>query len=299
MSNYLITGASGFIGKQLTKTLLNNGHLITGVSRSNPNIEHENFTSVQEDLKNWEKINLSSDFDGLIHLAWAGSMGDERFNTEIQLQNIENTVNAVKLASKLNVKKFIGIGTITEDEIPLTTITSENPPGPGYFYGLAKTTAKQMSHFTAAHNNIEHVWVKLGNTYGPNDPTKRFLTFITHKIIANEPVLLTAGTQLYDFVHIDDVTTGLQEILKHGKPNSTYYLGSNNPLPLKEFVKKVHEMTNSDSKLEFGGTAFTGVKLHADSFNMDNLINDTGFTPNVSFTLGMKTIIQEIQEKQK
>ena len=86
MKKAIVTGATSFLGKQLIKTLLNNGYFVYGVVR-----ENSNKLTGTEDNCNFEKVycsmenlcNLANKISGadvFFHLAWEGTRGQDRAN---------------------------------------------------------------------------------------------------------------------------------------------------------------------------------------------------------------------------
>lgn len=298
MAKIFVTGASGFVGTALVEHLLAQGHEVTGMSRTPTALAHPAYTHLRSDLAHWaeEAEHLPQDFDSLIHLAWAGSGGPARADVALQLKNVELTEAAVLLAQAVGARRFVGVGTITEDELAHAEFSPGVTPGPGFIYGLAKATAANVSRYVAAQAGLEHVWVKLGNTYGLKDPTQRFLSVTLRKMLHDEPLSFTAGTQAYDFVYLPDAVRGFEAVLLRGVPGRTYYLGSGQPRPLRAFLEDLAAITRTRSRLQFGGEATAGVSLPLEAFSIAQLTADTGFVPSAEFKYGVLMLMDELSE---
>ena len=101
---------------------------------------------------------------------------------------------------------------------------------------------------------------------------------------------------IYDFIYIDDAAKTFVEIAKKGKTNRTYYIGSQNPRPLKEFLCEMRDVVDPSIKIGLGEILFNGVSLTYKEFDVNAVRNDTGFVPNVSFKEGIKNTIEWIKE---
>lgn len=300
MAKILVTGCTGFVGAAFVKYLLSQGHSVVGMGRSaEPPTYDPQFLYLRRDVKLWanDEDQFPTDVDALVHLAWAGSGGPGRDKAELQLENIETTVAAVQLAKHVGASRFIGVGTITEDELNFNEFAPHVTPGPGYVYGLAKATAGAMSRYYASREGLSHVWVKLGNTYGLEDPTKRFFTYALDSMLENKDLDLTSGTQMYDFVYLGDAVAGLTAVALEGQASATYYLGSGEPRPLKDFLLRMAEVTGTKSELNFGTSATAGVSLPAESFSIEVLTQDTSYVPSTTFDEGVVLLMEERQEK--
>ena len=116
MKKAIVTGANGFIGSWLIKELLkNNVEVIAVVRNEKSNIESianiEGLRIVYCDLNEIqilpEKI-ADRDIDVFYHLAWSGSVDVNRIDEKLQMHNALWTVDAVRVASELKCKSFIG-----------------------------------------------------------------------------------------------------------------------------------------------------------------------------------------------
>jgi nucleoside-diphosphate-sugar epimerase len=289
----IITGASGFIGSALVKNLYDHGYDVTVVLRSKDS-NHDRLPRgvkiVYEDIRNLHQlISLElGTFDVFYHLAWMGVSGDGRFDTSLQLLNIQSTLDAVEVAQKLGCKRFVGAGSIMEDESLFLSETVGKPMPMPYLYGAAKLSAHLLSKTKADDLRIEHVWAKITNAYGPGENSPRFINSTLRKIAKHEKLEFTAGTQNYDFIYIDDVAEAFRCMGEKGKNNSTYVIGSGKAQALRSYVESLHKSTGADQTLVFGDIPYRGVNLDLSRFDTNNLYEETGFVPKISFEEGIK-----------
>ena len=81
-----------------------------------------------------------------------------------------------------------------------------------------------------------------------------------------------------------------------GIANRTYYIGSQNPKPLKEFLYELRDQINPNIEIGLGEIPFNGVSLTYNEFNVHAVKEDTGFVPTVSFAEGIQNTIEWIKE---
>lgn len=290
----IVTGGNGFIGSHLVKNLLKNNYLVTVILRDKfSNIERLKELSVDyaycdnSNIINIHNILNNRKYDMFFHFAWEGVSGDARRNIEIQFKNILSTVDAVTAAKALGCQRFIGAGSIMEDESLYLCETPGKPLPSQYLYGAAKLSAHMLSKTKASEIGIDFLWAKITNTYGPGEISPRFINTTLRKIINNERLEFTAGTQNYDFVFIDDVADAFRLIAENGLNNTSYIVGSGNAKPLRKYIETIHDTLESDLELHFGDIPFQGVNLELSCFDPSSLFVDTGYRPHIEFEEGI------------
>lgn len=305
MKKAIVTGANGFVGSNVCKALSENGVKIYAVVKNADSkistIENiDNLEIIYCDLANIEKLyDLISDrdVDVFYHFAWVGSAGDLRCNEEIQLKNALWTAQALKTADKMNCKKFVNAGSITEKETFTAIYTQDSKPFKPYIYGAGKIAARTICKPLANSLNIDLCWAVITNAYGVGEISPRLVNSSIRKVLANEPVQFTSGTQNYDFIYIDDLAKAFVAIGEYGKPNREYVIGSGNARPLKEFLMEMNQAIAPDANFIFGDIPFTGVNLPLEVFDTTDLEQDCHFKPEVSFAEGTKRTMEWIKEQ--
>lgn len=301
MKKALITGANGFVGSALVRDLIENGVEVIALDRKNCNnnisdkarfVPHELAES-----NTLSEIISERDIDVFYHFAWVGSAGTARADCELQLNNSKWTMDCLRAAKKMNCKKFVCAGSIMEDEA-ISAINKQGcKPGLGHIYSSGKLVSHMMCSSVAADIGIDLVWVKITNAYGVGELSPRFINTTIRKIINNEPLEFTSGTQIYDFVYIDDVAKAFRLIGENGKPFCSYLIGSSDAKPLREFILEIKKTLAPDKEFIFGNVPFTGVSLSRDDYDCLQTETDCGFKAEISFEEGIKRTMNWLKEQ--
>ncbi|MDR0784848.1 MAG: NAD(P)-dependent oxidoreductase [Treponema sp.] len=298
MKKAIVTGAGGFIGRTLTVELLAHGVEtvaldVEGIDFAKRLPKSDGLRIVECDLSRLLSLGEGerkpfAGADVFYHLGWEGSAGDARADYAVQLRNVQWSLDAVNFAKESGCSRFVGAGSIMEKESGFVGNAQGARPGVAYIYGTAKLAAHYMTKPLAAQRGVDHVWAMITNAYGAGESSPRFINATIRKILAEEPLEFTAGTQNYDFVYVSDVAKAFRLLGEAGKPFSQYILGSGGAKPLREFVEEMGRTLAPGRSLYFGNVPYTGVNLPSEEFAIDDLVRDTGWSAEVPFTEGVR-----------
>lgn len=303
MRKAIVTGANGFIGTALCRELSKQGISVIAVVRNKEenisNIENlDGLRIVYSDLSEFGNLNekiADRDVDVLYHLAWIGSAGPLRGNAEVQFNNIKYTCDTVEACSKMNCKRFVFASSIMEYEIEAVMATDATP-GINTLYSSAKVSADYMARTIAGFLGVDYIRAVISNIYGPGELSPRLVNTSIRKLLNGEHCAFSAGDQIYDFIYIEDAAKTFVSIGEKGVANRTYYIGSQNPKPLKEFLRELRDQVDPNIEIGLGEIPFNGVSLTYNEFNIHAVKEDTGFVPTVSFAEGIQNTIKWIKE---
>ena len=304
MKKAIVTGATGFIGRFLVRELLSQGvEVITVVLPDPRNSEliQKEVTIVECEMKNYKmlpELIADRDIDAVFHIAWQGVSDSDARCQNVQIQNLVSTLELIDAMHEMNIKTFIGCGSMHEAEALVEMAQDKIVNNLGFFYKSAKTSAHWMGKAKAGNYGIRFFW-PLINTYGEEERSARLVNTVIRKIFKGESPDLSAGNQYYDFVHVSDVARALYLIADKGVDGTNYTVGSGDAKQLKEFLKIVgkvaNEMNGSDIPLGFGKITSNVISLPIETFDVTKLKEDTGFEISVPFEEGIRRTAEWIR----
>ena len=226
-NNIFITGSTGVVGKPLLRKIVDQGHNVFALSRSNNNdhlfsdlgvkkIEGNLFTkSLYDDLSD---CNL----DAIFHIAGVNKMCSKNPDGMFKA-NIEGTKAMLQLANRLKIKKFIYTSSAVTLGEKLGTLGNEQSNHRGYFlsnYEESKYLAEKEAF--AYDKDFEFVSVNPSSVQGPGrvSGTAKLLISTLNK---SYPPLIKNNISIVD---IDDCTDGHYQALLNGEDNQRYVLNS-------------------------------------------------------------------------
>jgi len=258
MIRILITGANGFVGRQITRFLDVNGINLIPVVREGKEHEVLKLTNVEkiitskdifaEDDEWWEEH--CKDVDIVIHAAWYV----EARKYHDSSKNIDCLIGSLKLArgaAKAGVSRFIGLGTCAEYDQSQGVLTIETPLKPLTIYGATKASLfKALSHWLPKQG-VNFAWIRLFYLYGEGEDKRRLLPYVRSQILRGENVELTSGKQVRDYMDVVEVGKQIAKI------SLTDQIGPINlcsgiPITVRQLVEEIAAEYGRKDLLRFG-----------------------------------------------
>lgn len=306
MKKAIITGPTGAVGVSLIYELINEGYNITAIcrpfSKRISNIpKNKNVKIIECDQKNLLLLEtvLNDKYDYFYHFAWDGTYGENRQKIDLQLSNIKCTLDAVKLAKKLQCKAFIGAGSQSEFghvEGVLHPYMSCNPDNG---YGIAKLAASSLSRILCSQLGIRHEWCRIVSLYGPFDGEHTLIMSTINSLLKGKSQNFTKGDQVWDYIYSKDAAKAFRLVAEKGKDGAIYCLGSGKTRILRDFILEIRNQINPNIELNFGGMDYYPNQVMHLEADISNLEFDTGFKAQYSFEKGISETINWVKEKNK
>lgn len=301
---FLVTGASGFIGSAVVRALVNSGHDVAALQRRETSVTRLAGVPVTTIWLEDSGGSLSKDQmgsltafspDAVIHAGWAG-VGNSSRNDEQQFENLALTLNILRAARDSGARHFIGLGSQAEYGPVEGSITETQSLAPTSLYGAAKAAAYFSTAVLAAQFNMEFSWVRIFSTYGPGDAPHWMIQNIAAKLLRNEPADLTPGTQMWDYLYVDDAATAIRTVAESPVGLGALNLGSGSAITIREIVEKLHAICHSRSELHFGRVPFRSDQVMHLQADTAKLRQTTGWEPLVTLDDGLLLTVNAIRE---
>jgi len=300
----LLTGVSGFIGRRLFNRFAERGDTVTGLVRSPVNLSGgETVVVPRLTPENIGAVISGRSIDVVVNLAAAGVTPSDRDpSTLTQINSFLPCALAV-IARDAGAKAFIQIGSSAEYARTATSepITEESPLENEKLYGASKAAAALLTQAFGAQIALPVMVLRLFNVFGPGEAPHRLLPSLVTKLNKGQGVSLSAGTQIRDFIHVDDacagITAAVDALLANPALAGCYNLSTGIGTTVKDFALIVAGAMQSEIELlRFGELLMRPDDLPYVVGCPDKFTQKIGWKPNLSLLEGVSKSVKELIE---
>ena len=293
MKNYIVTGAAGFLGCNLTERLMQeeNAHIYAVVRPNSPHnarlTPSERLTIVPADLSEYAHLDemIEEACDVFFHLAWQGG----RYDFAEQYGNIADTIGALEAAARLGCKRFICTGSQAEYGRQTALITEETCPHPADAYGAAKLAACALSRQRAADLGIEWIWGRVFSLYGKYEQEGRMLPTLVKSLRSEQPFALSSsGAQNWDYLYAADAADALLALAERGRAGEIYNIANGGYRPLLDYIEEARAVIAPQCDVTYGAADADVFSLQP---SVEKIRRDTGWMATTDFEGGMQKIL--------
>ncbi len=305
----LITGGLGFVGSHLVDSLVKKNHKIMILTKTLSKKKNIKKSAKKIQIKKMDLINFQQlgkiiekfKPDVIIHLAGNASHSKSFENPLKDIDsNAKTTLFMLEKIRKLGIPcKFILGSTFIVIGKPKKLPVNENTPcNPTTIYGTNRLSSeyfcKIYHEVYGLHTNI----FRITNSYGPREqiiPQKNAVNFLIYKSFKKEEIsIYNRGKFFRDFIYIDDVISGINTILKKGKPGELYWISSGKRTWFYEFGNILEKTT--DCKVKYSETPVYTKKVDVGNFVVSNSkLRKLGWSPKISVNVGVKKTLEFFQ----
>ena len=249
----LLTGASGFVGRPTLDALLARGFDVHAVSRRTPPAGPSGVTWHEADLLDAnarrELIARTRPMH-LLHLAWY--VEHAKFWTAGENSDwLDASLDLLRLFGDYGGQRALMSGSCAEYEgmrDGTAPLRETDPCRPNTPYGRAKLALFEQGTKLAADAGFSFIWARLFLIFGCGEDSRRLIPSIVRGLLADEPVALTSGRQVRDFLDTRDVAAALVALLD-STIRGAVNVGSGHGVALREAGEMLAAIAGRSEKL--------------------------------------------------
>lgn len=261
MKRILVTGAAGFIGYYLSKSLLDDDYFVVGIDDLNAYYdvrlkeerlsrlkEHLNFQFIKGDISNKELIEKVFDegkFDIVVNLAAQAGVRYSITNPDVYIKaNIVGFYNILEACRNYPVKHLVYASSSSvygnQQKTPFST--EDDVSKPISLYAATKKSNELMAYTYSHLYKIPTTGLRFFTVYGPmGRPDMAYFSF-TQKMVNGERIqVFNHGDLKRDFTYVDDIVTGIRKLIPlppcGDVPADVFNIGNNRPENLLRFIE--------------------------------------------------------------
>lgn len=260
---YIITGVSGFVGKNYLSYLNENSLKsdILGIDVRMPDVNTGEFDSLKirfekTDLKDKDRLcKLIYDFspDYILHLASYSSVAASWKSPNASfLNNVNIFLNLLEAVRLIGLKcRILSVGSSEEygavkiEDLPLTESSNLNPTSP---FGVARVTQELLARLYADVYGLDIIITRSFNHIGPGQNENFAVSSFAKQLVEarknqlNEFVTAGDVTIVRDFIDVRDVVCAYHKLLLDGKKGEIYNVCSGFGVSLQNVIQMICEI---------------------------------------------------------
>lgn len=320
---YLVTGAAGFIGHNLARTLLARGDQLLGIDNLNAYYDPALKIARRDDLVAasngfaFKAVDFADDaalttaiggesFDGIIHLGAQPGVRYSLENPRAYIQsNVVGHLNMLELARARQVPMVYASSSSVyggNKEVPFRV--EDRADHPVSLYAATKRADELMSETYAHLYRIPLTGLRFFTVYGPWGRPDMAPWLFTSAILEGRPIkVFNHGALWRDFTYIDDIVAGViacidnppaeDEAKKAGgsvAPHRLYNIGNNKSEKLMDFIAAIEDAVGQKAVLEM--TDMQPGDVERTWANIDAIAGDLGYAPTTPISVGIPRFVE-------
>lgn len=328
----IVTGAAGFIGFHLAAALLRRGDEVLGLDNLNPYYDVRlkedrlerlsgaaNFSFVKLDLADaGEVLAHFLDFkpEIVVNLAaQAGVRYSLRNPYAYTRSNIDGFLSVLEGCRAVQPRHlvFASSSSVYGANTKMPFSVRDNVDHPLSLYAATKKANELMAHTYSHLFGIPATGLRFFTVYGPWGRPDMAAFLFTKAILEERPIeLYNYGDMERDFTYIDDIVTGVQEVMdrppdgtpswsgaapdpgRSSAPYRLYNIGNHCPVKLRRFLELLEEVIGKKADVRL--SPMQPGDVPATYADIDDLTADTGFRPTTPIEIGLRKFVEWYRE---
>ena len=309
----LVTGGAGFIGSNFVHRILDGS--LTGITsitildkltyagtlKNLEGLPSDGFMFIEGDICNQALVNeLVKSHDAVINFAAESHVDRSIIGArDFVTTNVLGTQTLLEASRQGGIQTFLQVST---DEVYGSILkgswSEESPLLPNSPYAATKASADLISRSYFKTYGLDVRITRCSNNYAPNQyPEKLIPLFVTNLIDGLKVPIYGDGSNVRDWLHVDDHCRGIYLALMKGKAGEIYNIGGGTELTNIELTRKIVKfMDSDDSSIEYVNDRLGHDMRY--SVAISKISNELGYKPLVKLDQGLADTINWYKENE-
>lgn len=257
-SRVLLTGGTGFLGRQILAALSEAGVTVRAVLRTGTEERLPAQAKIEqliptpdlfaEPAEWWAET--CRDIDVVIHAAWYAEP-ETYLRSPRNMDCLEGTLRLAKGAAQAGVGRFVGIGTCFEYDLSGGTLAIDTPLDPLTPYAGAKAACFQMLSHWLPGQDVSFAWCRPFYLHGEAENPRRLVPYLRNRLAAGRIAELTSGKQIRDY--LDSRTAGAMIAgIALDEAQGAFNICSGVPVTIRQLAEGIADEFGRRDLLKFG-----------------------------------------------
>ena len=254
----VLTGATGFVGRQILRELQDRGCAVRVVVRDSSMLRD---VGPGGSVEIAETANLFAETPGrlsellegsdtVIHSAWYAEHG-QYLTSPLNIDCLIGTLNLARAFAAAGGKRFVGVGTCAEYDSTAGVMTTATPLAPMNLYAASKASAYLMLSNLFTAEGPTFAWCRLFYLHGEGEDDRRMVPYLRKQLAAGQEVLLSRGTQIRDFLDVAEAAQMIVDVAL-GQQQGAVNICSGVPVSVRQLAEQIADEYGRRDLLRFG-----------------------------------------------
>lgn len=311
----LVTGAAGFIGSNLSRSLLQSGrYQVIGLDNFDdfysreqkeknlaPFISHEDFRFAEADIRNIDQLLALEDINVIVHLAAKAGVRPSIQNPILyQEVNVAGTQNLLEFARQRNIRQFVFASSSSvygiNENVPWNEEEKLIPISP---YASTKLSCEMLGHVYSHLYGIRFLALRFFTVYGPAQRPDLAIHKFFNSILKGQPIpVFGDGSTSRDYTFVNDTIRGIEAAINYEQSQfEIINLGNHQTITLSELILAIERICGKKAIIDRQPEQPGDVpQTYADITKAQKLLN---YHPSTNLETGLLAFYEWYKENQK
>ena len=292
----LVTGATGFIGRQSLAPLMERGYEVHALCTKEP-VESDRSVlwHTADLLEEGAAAGLCTEIRAthLLHFAWYVDPKDYKTSPQNKRWQ-EATAGLVHAFGEAGGKRAVLAGTCMEYDwtVPQEALVENvSPVAPATPYGIAKNDTRLVCEEYANGSGLSFAWGRIFNLYGPYEPLPRLVPQVINSLFDGKAPHIDAGGVVMDYSYVLD-TAGAFAALLESDVTGSVNIGSGKPVRLKDIAVCVAEILDRSDLVRAIAETVPGNQPARIVADVTRLRSEMGWTSKYDLRRGLEETVE-------
>jgi dolichol-phosphate mannosyltransferase len=302
----LVTGGTGFVGANLVRRLLADGHAVhclvrpahAGWRLADVRRDVELHRASLDDRNAVERAVRRAKPEWIFHLAAHGAYSWETDVDRILATNVLGTVNLVRAGLRAGFEAFVNAGSSSEYGFKKKAPSEREWVEPNSHYAVAKVAATHFCRLTAEREKAKIATLRLYSVYGPwEDPGRLMPTMVVQGLAGRLPPLVDPRVAR-DYVYVDDVSEAFVRAAAkpHPEPGPVFNVGSGKQTTIRQVVDVARRVLRIAEKPRWGTMPNRGWDTNVWVSDSRAIRRALGWKPRYDVERGFRQLVAWMRE---
>jgi nucleoside-diphosphate-sugar epimerase len=257
----LLTGAAGFVGRQVLHVLGERGCRVRPVVREGQQEKLARDDVIDTIVTSPDIFTESAAWwarachgvDTVIHAAWYSEPG-QYLQSPKNEECLSGTLLLAEGAVRAKVRRFVGVGTCFEYDLNAGPLSIKTPLRPSTPYARAKVDVFHALSASLPRQDVAFAWCRLFYLYGEGEDARRLVSYVRVRLQAGEPAELSSGTQVRGYLDVREAGRMIADVAL-GRQEGPVNICSGKPVTVREVAERIADEFGRRDLLRFGARA--------------------------------------------